>query len=274
MATVPDGLTSEQSQLLARLVARLESDARVEGAWLVGSLARGLGDRFSDLDLHAAVDEGLLREVVEEWPARAPSVVDIAFARPVYSTRTSTTFTHVTPDYVRFDVTFITTRKALMSAGRGIPLLNSSPIHPPMAEPDDEPSISSDRISKVSEEFLRVLGLLPVVIGRGEYLVAASGAALLRSMLMDLFREVAPPGYRGGAMRAEKTLSSAQLEILQGLPPLLWTRDAAIDLNMACARHFLPTARRAHDNLGLAWPQAFEDAVRHHLYRELGLTVG
>lgn len=75
-------------------------------------------------------------------------------------------------------------------------------------------------------------------------------------------------------MRAEKVLSADQLEILHGLPPLLWTRDAAIAVHMACARQFLPAARRAHDELGLAWPQAFEDAVRDHLRRELDLTIG
>lgn len=274
METVPDGLTHEQRQVLARVVGYLEADARIEAAWLTGSLARGLGDRFSDVDVCAAVAERALREVVEEWPARAPSVVDLAFTRRLSTTSTGATFTHVTPDYGRFDVTFITTDQARKSASGGIPLLESSSVDLHLGSPGERSSPSADRVSKLSEEFLRVLGLLPVVIGRNEDLVAASGAALLRSMLMDLFLELAPPGYRGGAMRAEKVLSADQLEILHGLPPLLWTRDAAIALHVACARQFLPAARQASDELGLAWPQAFEDAVRDHLCRELDLTIG
>lgn len=272
MKTVPDGLSCEQGRLLTRLVEHLQSDSRIEAAWLVGSLARGLGDRFSDVDLLAAVGERVLPRVVEEWPARAASLVDLAFARPVYSTPTGTTFMHVTSDYVRFDVTFLPTTRAPQSARGGISLLTPSPLDSPAAESDDPPGPAADRVRNLSEEFLRVLGLLPVAIGRHEYLVAASGAALLRSLLMDLFRELAPPGYRGGAMRLEKTLSSEQLEVLRGLPPLSWTRDAAIDLHLACARRFLPVAKGAYQDLGLHWPQPFEDAVRTHLHRELGLA--
>lgn len=75
-------------------------------------------------------------------------------------------------------------------------------------------------------------------------------------------------------MRLERVLSADQLETLGGLPPLLWTRDAAIDLHLACAAHFLPAARRAYDDLGLPWPQAFENAVRSQLRRELDLALG
>lgn len=270
MKAVPDGLTPAQGQLLTRLARHLDSDSRIGAAWLVGSLARGLGDRFSDVDVRAAVDGGALRAVVDEWPARVASLVELVFVRAVSSTPTGTTFAHVTSGYVRFDVTFATSR-ALEPPRGGIPLLASSPIDTPVAEPDP-PGSAAERVRRLSEEFLRVLGLLPVVIGRREYLVGASGAALLRSMLMDLLAELAPPGYRGGAMRVERTLGPDQLEVLYALPPLTWTRESVIELHLACARRFLPLARRAYQDLGLAWPQAFEDAVRDHLHRELGLT--
>lgn len=273
MDAIPDELTDGQRRLLSHVVGFLESDSRIEGAWLVGSLARRLGDRFSDVDVLIAVAQRALASLVEEWPGRAGLLVDLAFVRPAYSTPASTTFTHVTSDYVRFDLTFATTSEAVTHAPDGISLLAASPNDSGRAESDNGPGPSGDRVQKLAEEFLRVLGLLPVVIGRREYLVAASGAALLRSMLMDLFRELAPPGYRGGAMRLEKALSPDQLEILYGLPPLLWTRDAAIDLHLACARRFLPAARQAYGDLGLSWPQAFEDAVRNHLQRELDLAL-
>lgn len=273
MNAVPPGLSSGQSRVLRRLLGCLEPDPRIEAAWLIGSLGRGLGDRFSDVDVLAGVAESALPGVVEEWPARAASLVGTAFGRPLSSVAGGTAFTHVTPDYVRFDVTFATTSRALDVARGGTPLFGPPSIGAEPAETGGPSSPAADRVRKLSEEFLRVLGLLPVVIGRREYLVAASGAALLRSMLMDLFRELGPPGYRGGAMRLERTLSPEQLEILRGLPPLLWTRDAAIELHVACARRFLPAARGAYEDLELIWPQAFEDAVRHHLDRELGLTL-
>lgn len=207
METVPDGLTHDQGRVLMCLTGHLEGNSRVEAAWLVGSLARGVGDRFSDVDVVAAVAQGALRGVVDEWPSRAASLLDLAFARAAYSAPTGTTFTHVTAAYVRFDVTFVSTSEAPKRVRGGISLLASSPVDSRTTGSDDPPSPAADRVRKLSEEFLRVLGMLPVVIGREEYLVAASGAALLRSMLTDLLGELAPPGYRGGAMRLERTHS-------------------------------------------------------------------
>jgi Nucleotidyltransferase domain len=272
MKPVPDGLTHDQDQVLTGLTRDLESDSRIEGAWLVGSLARGLGDRFSDLDVLVAVPESLLPGIVDGWPARASSLVDVAFARTVYSAPRGTTFTHVTSGYVRFDVTFTTPDLARNSSRNALPLVGSSPVDLSVGEPDGR-GPDADRVRKLSEEFLRVLGLLPVVIGRREYLVGASGAALLRSMLMDLCAELTSAEYRGGAMRLEKILSPGHLEVLRSLPPLVWTREAVIDLHLACASRFLPVARRASEDLGLVWPQAFEDAVRNHLRRELDLEL-
>lgn len=274
MDAIREDLGDGRRRLISQVLRDLKSDPRIEGAWLVGSLARRLGDRYSDVDLLVAVAEGALAGLVEEWPGRAASFLDLAFARPAFSAPGATTFTHVTSDYLRFDLTFAVTDQALKRARDGISILATSPVHSDPVESDDRPRPAAGRVQKLAEEFLRVLGLLPVVIGRHEYLVAASGAALLRSMLMDLFRELAPAGYRGGAMRLEKTLSADQLEILRGLPPLLWTRDATIELHLACARRFLPAARQAYQDLGMAWPQAFEDAVRTHLRRELDLAVG
>lgn len=273
MDRVPVGLSRGQGQVLHHLLGYLESDARIEAAWLAGSLGRRLGDRFSDVGLLTAVAGGGLPGVVEEWPARVATLVDLAFTQTVYSAPGGTNFSHITSEYVRFDVTFTTATRALELARGCISLLASPSAEPDSARPDDAPGPDATRVRKLSEEFLRILGLLPVVIGRQEYLVAASGAALLRSMVMDLFRELSPPGYRGGAMRLERTLSSAQLGILHGLPPLFWTRDAVIDLHVACAYRFLPAAKRAYADLGLAWPHAFEDAVRAHLRRELGLSL-
>jgi hypothetical protein len=57
-----------RSKLLDQLVARARGDERIESAALMGSLAAGTGDAFSDIDLSfgvAATAE--LDEVVEDW---------------------------------------------------------------------------------------------------------------------------------------------------------------------------------------------------------------
>ena len=57
-----------RSRLLASLVERARSDGRISAAALVGSLAGGTADAFSDIDLSfGLVADARLEEVVEDW---------------------------------------------------------------------------------------------------------------------------------------------------------------------------------------------------------------
>ena len=69
------------------------------------------------------------------------------------------------------------------------PLIDPDDLH--SALPDDLPpgAPKPARVQGLIEEFIRVLGLLPVAIGRGEHVVAARGAGLLRDKLIDLMLE-------------------------------------------------------------------------------------
>jgi hypothetical protein len=58
----------DRERAQARVLALLEEDDRVVAGRLVGSLAAGGGDRFSDLDLTFAVVDGVdLTHVLEDW---------------------------------------------------------------------------------------------------------------------------------------------------------------------------------------------------------------
>ena len=58
----------QRDALRERVLALGESDSRVVAGEVVGSLARGEGDRFSDLDLTFAVADGVtVAEVVDDW---------------------------------------------------------------------------------------------------------------------------------------------------------------------------------------------------------------
>src|SRR5207249_532918 len=57
-----------RSRLLASLVERARSDTRIGAAALVGSLAAGTADAFSDIDLSFGVaGAARLEDVVEDW---------------------------------------------------------------------------------------------------------------------------------------------------------------------------------------------------------------
>ncbi len=58
--------------VLARAVALLSDDQRVEGLLLTGSLGRGQGDRWSDIDLDVVIaDDADVEAVTTEWEAIA-----------------------------------------------------------------------------------------------------------------------------------------------------------------------------------------------------------
>jgi hypothetical protein len=58
--------------VLERAVELMEQDTRIEAAVLTGSLGRGAGDRWSDIDLDAVLSSGMdLASVVAAWEALA-----------------------------------------------------------------------------------------------------------------------------------------------------------------------------------------------------------
>jgi predicted nucleotidyltransferase len=56
---------AERDELLARVVKLLASDERVVAAWLYGSLGRGEGDAWSDIDLWVVVADEHIGEIAE-----------------------------------------------------------------------------------------------------------------------------------------------------------------------------------------------------------------
>ncbi len=65
-------------------------------------------------------------------------------------------------------------------------------------------------------------------------------------------------------------LTADQRTLVEGLPPIVATRDAAIAAHIAVAEVFLPRAR----GLVQEWPSDLERATRSYLLRELGLELG
>jgi len=118
-----------------------------------------------------------------------------------------------------------------------------------------------------------VLGLLPVVVGREEFVVAVSGAGLLRDMLIDVMLEDVAVEDRGGALHLNRLLPADRQQLLTNLPALRATRESVINAHLACASVFLPLARDLHRRCGLVCPQDFEDTTRRHLTKALSIEL-
>ncbi len=180
----------------------------------------------------------------------------------------------VTADWARFDISIVERGELAGYNARDLTsLFNKVGVEPP-APPDLPYRTTPAQLSKLVNEFLRVLGLAPVAIGREEFIVALSGMELLRGMTLDLMLEEndLAPWRRGGVLAHNHQLTTDQREELRALPPLAGERQSLIESQAAIVRIFLPRARRLAEAIGMAWPEAFEAATRRRLKSALGLT--
>jgi hypothetical protein len=268
-ATTAGGQT-DRDALLVRLTAALRADERIRAAWLTGSLGRGSGDRYSDVDVLVAVADADRPALLDDWSGLADSVAPI-----VHTQRLGTAVVnHITAGWLRFDVSFVDPGElAERSADGLLPLFDRDELAARLAGPVASTGPSAATVGRLTREFLRILGLLPVVLGRDEYVVGASGAGLARTLLIQLMvEEVAAPDP-GGALHLQGLLPADRLAQLTALPPIAATRESVLAVHLAAAGLFLPLARTLAERSGAPWPADLLAALRAHLDRELGVTL-
>lgn len=258
-------MTLTQQHLIDKLTAMLETDERVRGLWLTGSFGTGEADEFSDVDTLVAVDGDERDAFLGDWPSVAEESLTPVWIRRVGDTGL---VNHILPGWLRLDVVVVPAD----AAGQRLrvdgvrELINRDGIQPQntaAAEPAD-PQL----VLEMTEEFIRVLGLLAVVIGRGEFVTAASGAAGLRTKVTTLLRMRVEGKQPSGALHLSRVLDQETMDQLTALPPVRADRDSAVALHLASAAMFLPVAEQM---LGSAYPAAMEQACWEHLETSLGI---
>ena len=258
-----------QQQLVGEITGALREDADLRALFLAGSLGRGDGDRFSDVDLVAIVEREAQEDFGVRWRTAFEAITPVVFW---YSPRGIATLrSAITRDWLRCDL-YVVAPDGLQGRAKSTlaPLFDPEGLH--AALPDDLPpgAAKPARVQGLIEEFIRVLGLLPVAVGRGEHVVATRGAGLLRDKLIDLMLEDAalPGGH--GALHLSRLLPPEDMACLAALPPA-WPDRADVEAHLATARAFIPRAQRMARDLGLPWPEAFAAATARHLEAELGV---
>ncbi len=263
--------TLAQQSLIDAIVHVLAADMRIESAWLSGSLGRGGGDAFSDVDVTVVAREETFDDALRHYAHDSSSITVVVHSQVVHGRVVS----NVTEDWQRFDLTFVKPAEfAAMPLGAVEPLFNrGTPERVAAPAPPYRPS--AQRILQLANEFIRVIGLAPVGIGRAEYLVALDGIGLLRRMTLDLMLEKngIGPAARGGALHLNNMLTPEQRRLMEGLPPVAATRDSILAVEQALARIFLPLAKELTAETGAPWPTAFENATRRHLMAALNLDI-
>jgi len=258
-----------RDELIDRIATAVEPDQRIRALFLAGSLGSGTADRFSDVDLLAIAARESHEPLAEAWRELLGRIVPVVYFNrlpapvPILNA--------ISSGWLRCDL-LIADRSELARRSRDSlrVLIDRDQLYAELTA-QLPPQPSRERVTFLIQEFIRVLGLMPVAIGRGEYVLGVIGGGLLRQHLLSLLLETAPK--RGGMLRLSGQISDADLTMLRELPIAAPTRQSVIDANLACAREFLPRAKQLAKTLGIPWPEEFEAATARHLQQELEIEI-
>ncbi|MET0436808.1 MAG: nucleotidyltransferase domain-containing protein [Devosia sp.] len=261
-----------QQDIIAAAKAAFADDEAVRGLFLSGSFGRGTADEWSDVDLLAVVSKDDQRGAADRWRTALNGLAPVVYWNELE--RGGFLINAVTKDWLRCDLYIQEPGKIGVRAKNTIaPLIDRDGIYDglPDALPPKTPNPHALRYQ--INEFIRILGLTPVAMGRGEYLTAVMGNGLLRGLLTDLFMQDVTEPDSGGILHLSKLLPAAQIKIMSDLPFPNATADSVMEAHLAIARVFMPRARTMAERLNVEWPEAFEAATRRVLQEKLGVAA-
>ena len=259
-----------QDEFIGRIRDTLEGDTKVIGLFLGGSFGKGQADAHSDVDLLAVVARDEQPEFGRTWRQHLEAIAPVVFWNELH--KEDLVINAITEEWQRIDLVLAdeaTFKKRSKDSLR--PLIDRQGLYAILPATIPWPGPNKGYISYLVKEFLRVLGLLAVVNGRGEYLLSIAGVDLLRMMLFNLLSEEVERADKGGMLAWSRRLSAEQLSLLATIPPVAPTRESVVEAHLAVAAAFLPRARKLAQTWDIEWPQAFEDATWKYLQREVGI---
>lgn len=240
----------------------------IRALFLSGSYGTGLADAYSDVDFVLVAEDGATDAVAATWRAAVERTGEIVLwwdrlTVPVL-------INAITADWTRTDVLILKpdqmgrhTQSTLKSVFDHDDLYANLDAEAPKPAPDVK------RFRYQVEEFIRILGLLHLAVGREEYLNGVLGVSLLRSKLVDLLIDETDAPHRGGILHLNRLITPEQKALLMSMPPAVPEREALIAANLAYAGAFLPRARARAAQLGMDWPERFEAVT----WTQLGKTL-
>ncbi|WP_304175360.1 hypothetical protein [Phenylobacterium aquaticum] len=258
----------DRDQLIETVRALAAADPRVLALFLGGSLGQGLGDAYSDVDLIAVVEpaaHGAFTDAAHDWLSAGLDIVHWYRPHPALPL-----FGSVTVDWLRADLTVTVPGMVHGAKDRLKPLYDPASLFETLPDRLAPRAADPDKIEAMVREFLRILGLLHVAVGREEWAVSVTGTGMLRNHLIALMVEQLDLPHPPGALHLKRLLSAEDMDLVTGLPVAEANRDSIVSANFAYARIFLPRARALAERVGAAWPEAFEAATRARLRRDLG----
>lgn len=255
---------SRQDDFITHMRHALGDDRKVTALFLSGSFGRGTADLFSDVDLLLVAEPTDHPALAQDWHRHVAAFEPIVHA---YQPPFQAVHCVITEGWLRADLTIVSADHLRGRTQDGLkPLIDRDALFGTLPARLEARAIDPARVERLTKEFLRVLGLLHVGLGRSEVeTIASDGCYLLRRMLVDLLTiEVNLPDP-GGMLHLSRVLDPPRMAVLDAIPLPARTARSAIATNFVIARAFLPRARALHDTLALSWPEAFETATRNRL---------
>ena len=234
-------LTPAHTAMIERLREVLTEDERILSAWLSGSIGRNRADPHSDVDVTCVVEEEDLSACVAEYGGRRNPVGPTVHQIIVYGRVAANT----APDWMRYDLAFMTPIEFRgQDPARLAPLVRAS--RPATGKTAQVP-MSGAQVAATAAEFIRILGLLPVALGRREWLTAMEGLALMRRMTIDLMIETNGLTHeKGGVKKLNPLLTDLQREALEQTFPRTLDAEGLTAANLAlCNGRRISRTRRA-----------------------------
>lgn len=263
-----------QSPVPARLSPTLDvvidacgRDPRIDAAWLGGSVARGIADDWSDLDLHLAVDDADSFDV----PAWITAVVSVVLVDAIPGLQSA--WIVLTPDWVHLDVVVHPASEDVASHLPCLPLKDTrNRLTPTKGEPGvgGEPYFPSQQV----RIFLYFMGNAVTVLNRGELIALSQGTATMRDQyLVPLMLAENGIHKSDGAKRLNRYLTDQQRDALAALPPITLAEADLRSAQEAIAIEYLTRAHALALRCGATWPTELEQAARDFWERELGISL-
>ncbi len=229
----------------------------IRALFLSGSYGNGLSDEYSDIDFVLVSEDGASDAVANLWR----KAVELTGEIVLWWDRTNVPvlINAITADWTRTDVVILKPDQLGRQTQNALkPLFDRDNLYERLAKDTPKRSPDLKRFRYEVEDFIRILGLLHLAVGRDEYINGVLGVYLLRNKLVDLLIDETDAPNRGGILHLNRLITDEQKDLLMSMPPATPNRDAMISAQLAYAEAYLPRARKRAEQLGMEWPERFE----------------
>lgn len=244
--------------LFEKIRQTADADQRIRALWLSGSLARGVADIGSDLDVMVTIADDQRAEFAEGWREWLATITPTLIAKSLPFAPGS--FYSTTAEGCRLDVVVESVSELPKSPHRRrIVVFDRDDLAAALPQPEPAAGPDTMKLHDLVEEFFRQQAIFPAaVVGRQDWLLGVEGVHNARLMLYQLFVEANQPLPPMGVKQWSAKLTEPQRKLLESLPAAVPDPESVTEAMQATRAAFY---RAGTEILGEDWPADLQKAV-------------